>query len=70
MQVILAEVNLLEIYEGVPLLANFVSWMSDRSWVAFDICGLIRRPLDRALWQADMIFVPENSRLRENKNYA
>ena len=59
MQVILAEVNLVEIYEGVPLLANFVSWLSDRGWVAFDICGLIRRPLDRALWQADMIFVPE-----------
>ena len=70
MQVILAEVNLLEIYEDVPLLANFISWMSDRGWVAYDICGLIRRPLDRALWQADMVFVPENSRLREKKNYA
>lgn len=69
-QVVLAEVNLLDIYEGVPLIADFISWMHDRGWAAYDICGLIRRPLDRALWQADMIFVPENSRFRENKNYA
>jgi FkbM family methyltransferase len=69
-QVILAEVNLLDIYENVPLLGEFVSWLSDRGWVAYDICGLIRRPLDRALWQADMIFVPKDSRFRQNKQYA
>lgn len=69
-QVILAEVNLLDIHEGVPLLGEFVSWLSDRGWAAYDICGLIRRPLDRALWQADMIFVPDNSRFRQNKQYA
>jgi FkbM family methyltransferase len=70
MQVILAEVNLLEIYEGVPLLAKFVAWMSERDWVVYDIGGLIRRPLDRALWQADLIFVPEESPLRQSKHYA
>lgn len=69
-QVILAEVNLLDIYENVPLIAEFMSWMHDRGWAAYDICGLIRRPLDRALWQADMIFVPENSSFRKNKHYA
>jgi FkbM family methyltransferase len=69
-RVVLAEVNLLDIYADVPLLAELLSWLQQRGWVAYDICGLIRRPLDRALWQADMIFVPENGRLRENKNYA
>jgi FkbM family methyltransferase len=69
-QVVLAEVNLLDIYEGVPLVGEFISWMRERGWAAYDICGLMRRPLDRALWQADMIFVPENSRFRENKHYA
>ncbi len=69
-QVILAEVNFLDLHDGVPLLAQFISWMHDRGWAAYDICGLIRRPLDRALWQADMIFVPENSRFRANKQYA
>lgn len=69
-QVILAEVNFLEIYEQVPLFGDFVSWLSERGWVAYDICSLIRRPLDRALWQADMLFVPLDSPLRQDKRYA
>lgn len=69
-KVILAEVNLLDIHEKVPLMAEFISWMRDRDWVVYDICGLTRRPLDQALWQADMIFVPESSYLRNNKHYA
>ncbi len=69
LEVILAEINLLDLHDGVPLLAQFVSWMSERDWVAYDIGGLTRRPLDRALWQADVIFVPENSRFRQSKRY-
>jgi FkbM family methyltransferase len=69
-EVVLAEVNLLEIHNEVPLLADFVAWMSSREWLAYDICGLTRRPLDQALWQADIIFVPEKSSFRQNKRYA
>jgi FkbM family methyltransferase len=69
MQVILAEVNLLDIHQGVPLLADITTWLSDLNWVAYDICGLTRRPSDRALWQADMLFVPENSPLRSDKRW-
>ena len=68
-QVVLAEVNLLDIHKDVPLLADIVGWLGARGFVAFDICGLTRRPRDRALWQADFIFVPTHSPLRENKNY-
>ena len=38
-QVVLAEVNLLDIHNEVPLLAEFVSWMSSHGWLAYDICG-------------------------------
>jgi hypothetical protein len=69
-KVLLTEVNLIDIYSGVPLLHDLVMWLSERGWVAFDICGLTRRPLDRALWQADMLFVPVNSALRADKRYA
>jgi FkbM family methyltransferase len=69
MQVILAEVNLLDIHQNVPLLAEVVAWLNHRDWVAYDICGLTRRPLDQALWQADFIFVPRNSPLRANKRW-
>ena len=48
----------------MPLFAEIVAWLNDRDWVAYDICGLTRRPLDKALWQADLIFVPRNSPLR------
>ena len=69
MKVILAEINLLDIHQNVPLLADVITWLNNRGWVAYDICGLTRRPLDRALWQADFIFVPLNSPLRLDKRW-
>jgi FkbM family methyltransferase len=68
-QVILAEVNFLDIHQNVPLLSDIVIWLNERGWVAYDICGLTRRPLDRALWQADFIFLPHNSPLRADKHW-
>jgi len=67
MRAILAEVNLIDIHQGAPLLAELVQWLAERGWAAYDICGMTRRPLDNALWQADMIFVPKNSPLRASK---
>jgi FkbM family methyltransferase len=69
-QVILAEVNLLDIHKNVPLLAEVVGWLNERDWVAYDICGLTRRPLDQALWQADFIFVPRHSPLISDKRWS
>jgi FkbM family methyltransferase len=66
---VLAELNLLDLWDGVPLLAELVAWLDARDFVAFDICGLTRRPLDDALWQADMIFVPRASALRVDKRW-
>jgi FkbM family methyltransferase len=67
--VILAEVNLIDIYKGVPLVGEIMEWLGQRGWVVFDICGLTRRPLDEALWQADFIFVPKGSPLRADKRW-
>lgn len=68
-QMILAEVNLLDIYKGAPLLSEIIGWLAERGWAAYDICGLTRRPLDSALWQADFIFVPLESPLRASKRW-
>jgi FkbM family methyltransferase len=70
MQVILAELNFLDIHKGVPLIAEVITWLDQRDWVAYDVCGLTRRPLDQALWQADFLFVPRRSPLRANKRWA
>jgi FkbM family methyltransferase len=68
-QVILAELNFLDLHEGISLIDEVVRWLAERGWVAFDICGLTRRPLDDALWQSDFIFVPSNSALRRDKRW-
>lgn len=49
-QAILAEISLLDIHQNVPLLAEIIKWLNERDWVAYDICGLTRRPLDQVLW--------------------
>jgi FkbM family methyltransferase len=69
MSVVLAEVNLIDIHKGAPLLDDLVLFMRDRGFVAYDICGLARRPLDKALWQADFIFVQREGALRSDKRW-
>ena len=66
---VLAEINVLDLHEGVPLLDEMVAWLSQRGFVTYDICGLTRRPLDDALWQLDAIFVKKDSPLRRDKGY-
>jgi hypothetical protein len=69
MSAVLAEVNLIDIHIGAPMLDEVVDFMRDNGFVAYDICGLARRPLDQALWQADIIFVPRESFLRTDKRW-
>ena len=66
---VLAEVNLIDIHKDAPLLDDLVLFMRDEGFVAYDICGLARRPLDQALWQADFIFVPRAGILHSDKRW-
>jgi FkbM family methyltransferase len=68
-EVILAEVNFIDIHKGVHLVGDVVSILSESGFVAYDICGLHRRPLDRALWQADFVFVQRDGALRADKRW-
>lgn len=69
-EAIVLETNLLDIYKDVPLISEVMRWLETRGFVAYDICGLTRRPLDQALWQADVLFVPLASGLRSDKRWA
>jgi FkbM family methyltransferase len=69
-EVILAEVNLLDLYKDAHLLAELIAFLRKNGFVAYDICGFHRRPLDAALWQADFIFVPIDSPLRAEKRWS
>lgn len=66
---LLIECNLLDIHKNVPLMHEVVGWLAEREWRVYDIAGLTRRPLDGALWQADFIFVPNDSPLRADKRW-
>ncbi len=67
--VILLEVSLLDIHKNVPLLHEVCNFMYQYGFVTYDICSFTRRPLDKALWQSDFIFVKENSPFRANKDW-
>lgn len=66
---LILELNLIEIHKGVPLADEVIVWLKSRGFQIYDIAGLTRRPRDRALWQADFVFVPVHSPLRANKSY-
>jgi len=68
-QAILMEVSIIDMYHNNPLLHDVTVFMNDRDFVAYDICALMRRPLDMALAQVDIIFVPRNSLLIKRKEY-
>lgn len=66
---LLLECNLLDIHQGVPLVHEIIGWLAERNWFVYDIAALTRRPLDGALWQTDLVFVPDNSPLRADKRW-
>ena len=69
-EAVLMEVNLLGIYDGVPLFDEAVQFMAERGFRVYDICTFFRRPYDEALWQVDVIFVRNSSKLIASKRWA
>lgn len=65
--VLVLELSLIDINAGAPIMHEVVAFLAKRGWIAYDIIEFHRRPLDSALWQIDMIFVPEASALRAKK---
>jgi len=66
---LILELNFIDIYKDVPMADEVIAWLKSRGFQIYDIAGLIRRARDRALWQADVVFVPINSPLRSSKSY-
>lgn len=58
--VVLLEVSLLNIYINSPLVDEVMVFMKEKGFYLYDICSMIRRPLDGALYQSDFIFVTKN----------
>jgi hypothetical protein len=66
---VILETSLIEVNEGCPLLHEVISSMHERGFVAYDVLELHRRPLDGALFQADVFFLRQDSELRKDKRF-
>jgi FkbM family methyltransferase len=67
---ILLEVSFLDIYQDCPLVHEVINYMHENGFVTYDICTLMKRPLDKALYQADILFTRSGSRFRKNKRWS
>ncbi|UUR06967.1 FkbM family methyltransferase [Sphingomonas glaciei] len=68
-EVIMAEVALLEYNKGAPLISEVIAYLSERGFVPYDIGDMMRRHEDRALFQCDMIFVKKDSQIRIKRKF-
>ncbi|WP_370362876.1 FkbM family methyltransferase [Mucilaginibacter flavidus] len=66
-QFILCEVSLIEVNKNSPLIAEVIRFWDERDFITYDICSFIRRPLDKALWQTDILFIRKTHSLIQNK---
>jgi FkbM family methyltransferase len=62
-EVIIMEISLIQLIPKAPLFHEVISGMHDKGFRLYDICGKFRRPIDRAPWQIDAVFVRSNSSL-------
>lgn len=68
-EIVLMEVSLLNYNEGAPLLNEVIAFMKQTGFLAFDICEFHRKSEDGVLNQVDIIFIKENSSIRDAVNF-
>jgi len=67
-EVIFLEVSWIRIGE-VPLVSEVIRKMAEKKYVPYDVMNFNYRPLDRSLWQCDLIFVKESSALLSSRTW-
>jgi FkbM family methyltransferase len=68
-EVIVSEIALLEYNEGAPLFADVMAYLNSANFALYDLCGMMRRETDHALFQVDAVFAREASALRAAKPF-
>lgn len=67
---VVVEVSFLDFFLGGASFADVVKHMSARGFVVHDIFGLMRRPVDHALAQADLLFIRKDAPVRAELGFA
>ncbi len=68
-EVIFIEVSWLRIGD-VPIAEEVIARFTQKGYRLYDVLGFNHRPLDRALWQTDFIFVRNDSALISSRDWA
>ncbi|HZQ08327.1 MAG TPA: FkbM family methyltransferase [Anaerolineae bacterium] len=67
---VLLETTFFQFFIGGAQFADIIDFMRERGFVVYDLFGLLYRPLDGALAQADVAFVPKDGIFRQHHHYA
>ncbi|MEJ8842222.1 FkbM family methyltransferase [Lacibacter sp. H375] len=67
-QFCILEVSLLDL-DGTPMMLEVMNYMDSKGFQAYDICQFMRRPLDKALYQIDLLFIKKDSNLIASKRW-
>lgn len=67
---VVLEVSFFKFMTGAPEFADIVIYMKNHGFVAYDLLGGLRRLLDGALGQIDMVFVKEKGFFRKDHSFA
>ena len=60
---VLLELNFFRFYAGMPLVHEAIDYMVARGFRPYEIVDVLRRPLDGAMGQCDMLFCREGHAL-------
>jgi FkbM family methyltransferase len=67
---VVLETSFFEFYENRVTVIDVIEFMADAGFALYDIFGLSHRPLDNALAQADLCFVPRDGPFRKQHFFA
>ena len=54
---------------GMAKLIDLMNWFNDHGFVLYDVAQIVRRKLDDAIAEMDLVFVPADSPLRQYERY-
>jgi FkbM family methyltransferase len=66
---IVVETSTIASLKGGPEVHDIVRFMHEHGFVLADILGMARRPLDGATAQLDVLFLPDDSPLRQDRRW-
>ena len=69
-ELVILEVSFFEFFKGGPQIYDYITFMKERGFVAYDLFDLQYRLLDGAMSQCDIAFVKNDSCFREFHFYA